>query len=47
MAAAPAMADLLCDPLTGVPAEQLHPRAASIIRQIERHRMREPGEDDE
>jgi hypothetical protein len=41
------MADLLCDLLNGVRAEQLRPRAASIMRQIERHRAREPGEDDE
>jgi len=41
------MADLLCDLLAGVPTEQLRPRAASIMRQIERHRVREPGEDDE
>jgi hypothetical protein len=47
MAEAPAMADLLSDLLTGVPAEQLRPRAATILRQIERHRLREPGEDDE
>ena len=48
IAKAPAMADLLCDLLAGVPAaEQLRPRAASIMRQIERHRVREPGEDDE
>jgi hypothetical protein len=47
IAKAPAMADLLCDLLAGVPAEQLRPRAASIMRQIERHRGREPGEDDE
>ena len=43
----PAMADLLCDLLAGVSVEQLRPRAASIMRQIERYRMGEPGEDDE
>ena len=42
-----AIADLLCDLLAGVPAEQLRPRAASIMGQIERYRVREPGEDDE
>jgi hypothetical protein len=41
------MADLLCDLLAGVPTEQLRARAASITRQIERHRVRDPGEDDE
>jgi len=43
----PAMADLLCELLAGVSVEQLRPRAASIMRQIERYRMREPGENDE
>jgi hypothetical protein len=47
IAKAPAMADLLCDLLAGLPAEQLRPRAAAIMRQIERWQMREPGEDDE
>ncbi len=47
MAAAPAMANLLCDLLAGVPAEQLRARAAAILRQIECHLTREPGEDDE
>jgi hypothetical protein len=47
IAAAPAMADLLCDLLAGATAEQLRPRARSIIRKIERYRTREPGEDDE
>lgn len=47
MAEAPAMADLLCDLLAGVPIEQLRPRAAYIMRQVERHREREPGEDDQ
>jgi hypothetical protein len=47
MAEAPAMADLLCDLLAGVPVEQLRARAASIMRQIERHRGREPDEGDE
>jgi hypothetical protein len=47
MAAAPAMADLLCELLAGAPVEQLLPRAALILRQIERHGVREPGEDDE
>jgi hypothetical protein len=37
----------MCDLLAGVPVEQLRPRAAAIMRQIERYRMREPGEDDE
>ena len=46
IAEAPAMADLLCDLLAGVPADQLRQRAASIMRQIERYRVREPGEDD-
>jgi hypothetical protein len=41
------MADLLCDLLAGVSAEQLRQRAAIIMRQIERYRAREPGEDDE
>jgi hypothetical protein len=40
------MADLLCDFLAGVPVEQLRQRAASIMRQIERYLMREPGEDE-
>jgi len=35
------------DLLNGVPPEQLCPRAAAIVRQIERHREREPGEDNE
>jgi hypothetical protein len=47
IAQTPAMGDLLCDLLAVVPAEQLRPRAASIMRQIERHRMREPGQDGE
>jgi hypothetical protein len=47
IAKAPAMANLLCDLLAGVPAEQLRPRAAAILRHIERYRTREPGEDDE
>lgn len=47
IAKAPAMGDLLRDLLNGVPAERLRPRAASIMRQIERHRVREPGDDDE
>ena len=47
IAQAPAMVDLLCDLLAGVPAEQLRPRAAIIMRQNERYRAREPGEDDE
>jgi hypothetical protein len=47
IAKAPAMADLLCDLLAGVPADQLRARAAAILRQIERHRVREPGNDDE
>ena len=47
IAEAPAMADPLCDLLAGVPTEQLRSRAASIMRQIERHHTREPGEDDE
>lgn len=47
IAKAPAMVDLLCDLLNGVPAERLRPRGASIMRQIERHRVREPGDDDE
>ena len=46
IAKAPAMADLLCDLLAGVPADQLRARAAAILRQIERYRVREPGEDD-
>jgi hypothetical protein len=40
IAKAPAMADLLCDLLAGVPVEQLRPRAAAIMRQIERYRAR-------
>ena len=47
IAKAPAMADLLCDLLAGVPVDQLRPRAAAILRHIERYRTREPGEDDE
>jgi hypothetical protein len=47
IAKAPAMADLLRDLLNGVPSERFRPRAASIMRQIERHRVREPGDDDE
>src|ERR1700680_3516365 len=47
IAQAPAMADLLCDLLAGVPVEQLRARAAPPRRQTERHRVREPGEDDE
>jgi hypothetical protein len=39
---APAMAELLRELVAGVPAEQLRPRAASIMRQIERHRVGEP-----
>jgi uncharacterized protein YgfB (UPF0149 family) len=46
IAKAPAMADLLGDLLAGVPVQQLRVRAASILRQIERYRVREPGEDD-
>jgi hypothetical protein len=41
------MADLLRDLLAGVPVEHLRPRVASMMRQIERHCVREPGEDDE
>lgn len=44
---APAMEDHFCDLLAGVPVDQLRPRAAAIMRQIEGHRVREPGEDDE
>jgi hypothetical protein len=47
IAKAPVMADLLSDLLAGMPAEQLRPRAAAILRHIERYRTREPGEDDE
>jgi hypothetical protein len=47
IAKAPARADLLRDLLNGVPAERLGPRGASIMRQIERHRVREPGDDDQ
>ena len=45
--AASAVVYLLCDLLAGVPAEHLRPRAAAIVRQIERYRVREPREDDE
>jgi len=47
MAKPPAMADVLCDLLAGVPVDQLRPRAATIVRQIESHRVREAGENDE
>ena len=47
IAKAPAMADLLCDLLAGATAEELRPRAAAILRHIERYRSREPGDDDE
>lgn len=47
LAQAPAMADLLCELLASATAEQLRPHAAAILRQIERRRTREPGEDDE
>jgi hypothetical protein len=47
IAQAPAMADLLCDLLAGVPAEQLRPRAAQLLERIDTGRDREPGEDDE
>ncbi len=41
------MADLLNDLLAGASTEELRPRAAAIMRQIEGHRVREPGDDDE
>jgi hypothetical protein len=44
---APAMAALLRALVAGVSPEQLRQRAASIMRQIERHQIREPGEDGE
>jgi hypothetical protein len=34
MAEAPTMADVLCDLLAGIPAEQLRPRAEFIMRQF-------------
>ena len=42
-----AVGAVLCDLLAGVPVDQLRPRAASIMRQIERYHVREPGEYDE
>jgi hypothetical protein len=47
IAKAPAMADLLCDLLAGASADELRPRAAAIMRTVERYRVRKPGEDDE
>jgi hypothetical protein len=47
MAEAPAMAGLLCDLIAGAPPEELRARAATILRQIERHHAPEPGEDDQ
>jgi hypothetical protein len=35
------MAELLRELVASVPAEQIRPRAASIMRQIERHRVGE------
>jgi hypothetical protein len=47
MVAAPAMADLLDDLLGGVPVDELRTRARAIRRQLERHGVREPGDDDD
>jgi hypothetical protein len=41
------MVSLLRDLITGVPPDVLRNRAAAILRQIEYHRPRQPGEDDE
>ena len=40
---APAMAALLRELAAGVPAEQLHARAAVILRQVDRPSIREPA----
>ena len=47
MAAAPTMLDLLNDILDGADLDHVRCRAAHILREIESHRPREPGEDDE
>jgi hypothetical protein len=44
---APAMAQILCELVAGVPAEQLRQRAAHVRDRIDTARAREPGEDDE
>jgi hypothetical protein len=47
MAAAPAMVDLLNDILVGADLDHVRYRAAYKLREIESHRPRGPGEDDE
>jgi hypothetical protein len=44
---APAMAQILCELVAGVPAEQLRTRAAQVLERIDTGRDREPGEDDD
>ena len=47
MAAAPSMVDLLNDILDGADLDHVRCRAALILREIQSHRPRESGEDDE
>ena len=44
---APAMAQILRELVSGVPAEQLRSRAEQALERIDTGRDREPGEDDE
>ncbi len=44
---APAMAQILRELVTGVPAGRLRDRAAQVLDRIDAGRTREPGEDDE
>jgi hypothetical protein len=44
---APAMAQILRELVSGVPAEQLRTRAAQVLDRIDAGRDREPGGDDE
>jgi hypothetical protein len=47
IAQAPAMAELLRELVAREPIEQLCAQASAILREIDRHAPREPGEDDE
>ena len=46
MAAAPAMVGILLDLLAGISPDDLRGRAKAIMRELERHRRREPGKDE-
>jgi hypothetical protein len=46
MAAAPSMVGILLDRLAGISPDDLRGRAKAIMRELERHRRREPGKDE-